>query len=72
MPTTYTPQLAAEYQQLFDSCRIKETKYPEIDRILAKIVAGRARYETIASTTKVPWYFTGIVHSLEIRLRQEQ
>jgi len=65
MPTTYTPQLAAEYQQLFDSCRIKETKYPEIDRILAKIVAGRARYETIASTTKVPWYFTGIVHSLE-------
>jgi len=65
MPTTYTPQLATEYQQLFDTCLIKNDKYEKIDGILATIVAGKARYEAIANAIKVPWYFTGIVHNLE-------
>jgi lysozyme family protein len=63
--TTYTPQLAKEYQQLFDSCLIKENKYAEIDSVLTKVLAGKPQYESIAATIKVPWYFTGIIHTME-------
>jgi lysozyme family protein len=61
----FTPQLAAVYQQLFDSCIIKESKYAEIDIILTKILAGKMRYEAITKATKVPWYFIGIIHTME-------
>src|SRR5689334_8805350 len=63
MAITLNPQLAAEYQQLFDTCVI--TKYPDVDRSLQIILAGRQRYESVAAATKVPWYFIGIVHNLE-------
>ncbi len=61
----YTPQLAQEYQHLFDTCQIKEAKYIEIDGLLNKIVAGKSRYEAIATSIGVPWYFTGIIHCME-------
>ncbi|NOS94441.1 MAG: hypothetical protein HOP30_21210 [Cyclobacteriaceae bacterium] len=61
----YTPQLAQEYQQLFDTCQIKEAKYNEIDGLLNKIVAGKSRYESITRSIGVPWYFTGIIHCME-------
>lgn len=64
MPT-YTPQLAAEYQQMFNGCLIKEKKYAEIDTILNTILAGRRQYEAVSTAINVPWYFTGIIHNME-------
>ena len=66
MPTILTPQMAADYQRLFDGCIIKETKYAEVDALVATIVASRQRYEGITTAVNVPWYFVGIVHSMEV------
>jgi lysozyme family protein len=63
MAITLTPQLASEYQKLFDTCVIN--RYPEVDRSLQIILAGKERYEAVSAKTKVPWYFIGIVHNLE-------
>src|SRR5262245_7658056 len=65
MPTTLTPELAAEYKQLFDSCIIKAEKYPEIDKVIQTISNGKQRYTAAETATGVPWYFIGITHSLE-------
>ncbi len=64
MPT-FNQQLAQEYQQLFNTCVIKDSKYAEIDLLINKILAGRSRYESITNAIGVPWYVTGILHTME-------
>lgn len=62
---TLTPQLRAEYQNLFDSCIISESKLGIIDEAVNKLIANKLRYEIVESDTKVPWFFIGIIHNLE-------
>jgi len=57
--------LKNNYQQLFDSCRIKEALYPGVDACINKMFAARARYDAVSTTTNIPWYFIGIVHNME-------
>ncbi|MEO6188026.1 MAG: hypothetical protein ABIO82_07915 [Ginsengibacter sp.] len=57
--------LKADYQRLFDGCIVRESKYPQVNRCVETIVAGKPQYEEIASATGVPWYFIGIVHLME-------
>ena len=65
MPFAFTPQVATEYQRLFDTCVIRPEKLPEIKPIVNKILSGKSRYEIIANKVNIPWYFIGITHSLE-------
>ena len=65
MAFSFTPQAAAEYQRLFDTCVIKLDKLPEIKPIVNKILNGKSRYEALANKVGIPWYFIGITHSLE-------
>ncbi len=60
-----TDSLKTDYQRLFDTCIIREGKYPVVDKCVQTIVAGKAQYEPIAATTNVPWYFIGILHNME-------
>ena len=60
-----TPQLRSEYNQLFTTCVIREEKFGPVDTTINTILAGRPKYEMIQSQTNVPWYFTGIIHSME-------
>lgn len=65
MAYPFTPQLQSEYQRLFDTCVIKQDKYPDINAIVNKIAASRQRYEAVGNKLKIPWYFIGIVHCME-------
>lgn len=60
-----TESLKAEYQRLFDTCIIREGKYATLDKCVQTIVAGKAQYEAIAAVSNIPWYFIGIIHSME-------
>jgi lysozyme family protein len=60
-----TPELKKEYEQLFNGCIINQASFPAIDRSVAVITNGRSRYESVANSIGVPWYFIGIVHHLE-------
>lgn len=59
--------LAAEYQQLFDTCVTAPAHASDVHSITAKIVAGKSRYDAVAALTQVPWWFIGLVHALEGR-----
>lgn len=62
---TLTPELIAEYTQLFNNCVIKADKFAAVDQVINSILAGRKHYDQVETQINVPWYFTGIVHSLE-------
>ncbi len=62
---SFTSQLQSEYQRLFDSCQIKGEKSNETERRLGVIVQGQNRYEAVEASLGIPWFFVGIVHSME-------
>jgi lysozyme family protein len=60
-----TAELRTEYEREFAACAIGEAWKPEAEATLAKILAGRPRYESVATRTHVPWYVVAVIHSLE-------
>lgn len=58
-------QLRPEYQRLWDAVQIKPGREADLDAIIARIVAGRARYGIASEKSGVPWHFIAVVHSLE-------
>lgn len=62
---SFTPELQASYQRLFDTCVIAPDKYPLVEAAVKTILAGKTRYESVSAKTSVPWYFIGIVHYME-------
>ncbi|NJM25178.1 MAG: hypothetical protein HC859_06420 [Bacteroidia bacterium] len=64
MPTL-TTALAVEYQHLFDTCQINTNRYDATDYVVDLITNHRQRYESVSAALGIPWYFVGILHSLE-------
>ena len=58
-------ELAPEYERLFSSCRIAPEHLAEVDKTVGGIVAGSLHYRDVEAITHVPWWFTGIIHSME-------
>lgn len=57
--------LKAEYSDLWASMAIRQSRLPEIDSIVKRIVAHKERYRTVEGVTKVPWFAIAIIHNLE-------
>jgi len=60
-----TPTLRQEYEDLFKTCLVKPDRAAEVERTVNRIASGKSRYDTVSAATGVPWYFIGIIHSLE-------
>jgi lysozyme family protein len=60
-----TPELRESYQRLFDTCQINPDKYREVDAAVRLITNSQSRYEAVGNRLAIPWYFIGIIHSLE-------
>lgn len=61
----FTQALAEEYLRLFTTCEILPQRFDEVDRVVDKAVANKARYEAVVVGLGIPWYFVAAVHSLE-------
>lgn len=48
---------------MFLVCKVKNAH--QVDTVIAKIMAGKARYQAVAQLTGVPWFFIGVIHMLE-------
>ena len=57
--------LRAEYRKLFDTCTIRDQFRRDVENNIAGLRRFRARHEAVASALGTPWYFVGIIHSLE-------
>jgi len=58
-------ELAAEYRQCFDICRIRHEHDSEIKGRVQRLLDNAPRYRALGKDTGVPWEFIGIVHMLE-------
>lgn len=65
MPFSFNAQSQSEYQRLFDTCVINPANLPDVNAVIDKIVAAKARYEGVGNKLNIPWYFIGIVHCME-------
>jgi lysozyme family protein len=57
--------LAEEYAAHFRAAQLKSEHQSTFDWQLAMLRKSKPRYQGLAETTGVPWYFIGIVHAME-------
>lgn len=65
MSITLTPKLKKEYEDLFATCTVNADNRKAAEKIRDKIIANKITYQTVESTTGVPWYVISVIHSLE-------
>lgn len=63
--TTAFSEIASEYRQCFDACVPDSERVQLIGAQVQKIRLGEARYRAVGQRLGIPWYFIGIIHSLE-------
>lgn len=68
MAVSLTPPLRTEYKRLFDRCAIRGPRGKDVDAIVARIQAGRPRYEKVGKQLGIPWYVIGVIHNMEASL----
>lgn len=61
--------LDEQYQQLWDSMRVRPEKAADIDATAQRILAKKTRYQAVEHETHVPWFMIGVIHALECGLR---
>src|SRR5207249_2393594 len=64
----FTSALRNEYQELFDSCRIRPGRASEVNGLVKKIAQNRERYGGVGDPLGVPWYVVGVIHAMEAGL----
>jgi lysozyme family protein len=57
--------LKDEYRQLFERATIRPEHADTLAWHKNLLIASKERYEKLAVTTKVPWFFIGVIHGLE-------
>ena len=60
-----TDELRNEYRNLFDTCQIRPEARGKVDKLAAKIVLNRGRYDSVGAPLSIPWYFIGVIHTME-------
>jgi lysozyme family protein len=61
----FTEALRGEYQQLFDACQIRPARAPEVERVVLRLLANKARYAAVGEPLGIPWQLIGVIHSME-------
>jgi lysozyme family protein len=62
---SFTDALRREYERLFDTCQIRPQRATAVGALVDRIVSGRPRYDAVGGSLGIPWYFVGLVHSME-------
>jgi lysozyme family protein len=60
-----TPTVRLGYSNLWNRAKVLPRYRATLERICAKFIANRARYETIEKATGVPWWWVACVHERE-------
>jgi len=65
-----TAVLQEEYQRLFDTCVIRESRFARVENCIATILKNQGRYNAVSALTGgAPWYVIAVIHNMESSLR---
>lgn len=65
MTITLSAALRREYEQIFDTCRLRPERQAGVERVVDKLADHRSRYEAVTERRGVPWPFVALVHHME-------
>ncbi|CAN5640402.1 hypothetical protein BH11ARM2_BH11ARM2_25220 [soil metagenome] len=69
----FTNALKAEYENLFQTCRVRPERLAEVEATCTQMLAHQARYEGVQNAANgVPWYVIAITHYRECSLRFDE
>ena len=57
--------IISENERLWRSLSITEGSVAQLENLVARLLAGRSRYEAVQSRTGVPWFVVGYLHYAE-------
>ncbi len=61
----YTKALKNEYIKMFKSIEIRIDKLNVVENHVDQIILNKIRYESVGNQIGVPWFFIGLIHTLE-------
>lgn len=61
----FTKTLQKEYEDIYTRMEIRLDKLPIIENNVDKILQYKSRYQAVGEPLQIPWFFIGIIHSLE-------
>ena len=61
----FTQTLQKEYEDLYTLMEIRLDKLSEVEKNVDKILQYKTRYQAVGGFLGIPWYFIGIIHSME-------
>lgn len=64
-PSRKFSEIADEYISIFEAAQLSNDKLSLIDKLCTKLVSFRSTYEGVGRPLNIPWYFIGVIHSLE-------
>jgi lysozyme family protein len=64
-PSRKFSEIADEYISIFEAAQLSNDRLALIDKLCTKLVSFRSTYENVGRPLNIPWYFIGIIHSLE-------
>jgi lysozyme family protein len=62
---SFTDTLRTEYQQLFDTCQIRDNKVQAIEKLVNSLLSNQVRYENVGKPLEIPWYVVAVIHNME-------
>ena len=60
--------LKQEYNRLFNSCIIDQSKEQSVEKIVTKILNNKPRYKAAGDPLNIPWFFIAVIHNMEASL----
>ncbi|MBD3305421.1 hypothetical protein GF339_03505 [candidate division KSB3 bacterium] len=63
-----TPELRVEYQSLFNTCHIRDSRIQQVEDIIDAIEQHRSRYLAVGEALGIPWYVIAVIHNMESSL----
>jgi lysozyme family protein len=64
-PVITLESLSDDYIKKFNECKIHEQHEKEVKRNADRIAQLRPRYESVGNALHIPWYFIGLIHTME-------
>lgn len=61
----FDAKLKAEYQGLYDTMVINPDRVDDVQKVVARCLAGKARYLLVQAKCGVPWQVIAMIHSME-------
>ncbi|MGA7876219.1 MAG: hypothetical protein WCA08_11190 [Desulfoferrobacter sp.] len=64
----FKPALRKEYENLFNGCQVRPEQMDKVEGIITKLQANKNRYQNVAGTLGIPWFFVAAIHNMESSL----